>query len=38
MRKLATVRTVIDIQPIPGADAIECVTVDGWKIVVFWPI
>lgn len=33
MRKLATVRTVIDIQPIPGADAIECVTVDGWKIV-----
>jgi RNA ligase (TIGR02306 family) len=33
MRQLATVRKVIDIQPIPGADAIECVTVDGWKVV-----
>lgn len=33
MRKLATVRTVLDVQPIPGADAIECVTVDGWKVV-----
>ncbi len=33
MRKLATVRKVIDIAPIPGADAIECVTVDGWKVV-----
>lgn len=33
MRKLATVRKVLDIQPIPGADAIECATVDGWKVV-----
>lgn len=33
MRKLASVRAVIDIQPIPGADAIECATVDGWKVV-----
>lgn len=33
MRKLATVRTILDIQPIPGADAIECATVDGWKVV-----
>ncbi|HEX8615392.1 MAG TPA: RNA ligase (ATP) [Telluria sp.] len=33
MRKLATVRKVIDIKPIAGADAIECVTVDGWKVV-----
>lgn len=34
MRKLATVRKILDIQPIPGADAIECATVDGWKVVV----
>lgn len=34
MRKLATVRTVLDVQPIPDADAIECATVDGWKVVV----
>lgn len=33
MRKLATVRTILDIQPIPGADAIECATVDGWRVV-----
>lgn len=33
MRKLATVRKILDIQPIPGADAIECATVDGWKVV-----
>jgi RNA ligase (TIGR02306 family) len=34
MRKLATVRKIIDILPIPGADAIECAQVDGWKVVV----
>lgn len=34
MRKLATLRTVADLQPIPGADAIEVATVDGWKVVV----
>jgi RNA ligase (TIGR02306 family) len=34
MRRLATARTILDIQPIPGADAIECATVDGWKVVV----
>jgi len=32
-RKLATVRIIADIQPIPGADFIEVVTVDGWKCV-----
>lgn len=34
MRNLVTVRTILDIQPIVGADAIECATVDGWKLVV----
>ena len=34
MRKLASVRRVSEIQPIPGADAIVCATVDGWKVVV----
>lgn len=34
MRKMATVRKIGDIQPIPGADAIEVATVDGWKVVV----
>ena len=33
MRKLATIRTISDIQPIEGADAIEVATVDGWKVV-----
>lgn len=33
-RKLATVRRIIDIQPIPNADAIQVATVDGWKVVV----
>ena len=32
-RKLATVRKIKDIQPIPGADKIEAVTVDGWTCV-----
>lgn len=34
MRKLATIRKIADIQPIEGADAIECAQVDGWKVVV----
>jgi hypothetical protein len=33
-RKLVTIREVSDLQPIPGADAIEVATVDGWKCVV----
>jgi RNA ligase (TIGR02306 family) len=33
MRKLASIRRISDIQPIPGADAIEVCTVDGWKVV-----
>ena len=33
-RKLATVRRITDIQPIPNADAIQVATVDGWKVVV----
>ncbi len=34
MRKLVTVRTVGEIEPIDGADAIEVATIDGWKVVV----
>jgi RNA ligase (TIGR02306 family) len=34
MRKLATVRGIDAIQPIPDADAIECAVVGGWKVVV----
>lgn len=33
MRKLASIRMISDILPIDGADAIECVVVDGWKVV-----
>lgn len=33
MRKLATIRRIKDIQPIPDADNIEVATVDGWKVV-----
>jgi len=32
-RKLASIQKVVDIQPIPGADAIECLTILGWHIV-----
>tara|TARA_R110000822_G_scaffold301108_1_gene424799 strand:+ start:16577 stop:17560 length:984 start_codon:yes stop_codon:yes gene_type:complete len=34
MRKLATIRRIIDIQPIPDAEKIEVAQVDGWKVVV----
>lgn len=33
-RKLASLRQISKIEPIPGADAIEVATVDGWKVVV----
>jgi RNA ligase (TIGR02306 family) len=33
MRKLATIRKIDAIDPIPGADAIEVATVGGWKVV-----
>jgi RNA ligase (TIGR02306 family) len=34
MRKLATVRQISDIRPIPDADVIELAIVDGWQAVV----
>lgn len=34
MRKLASIERIVDIQPIPDADKIECVTVLGWKCIV----
>jgi RNA ligase (TIGR02306 family) len=34
MRKLATVRTISDIKPIPEADLIELAIVDGWQCVI----
>lgn len=34
MRKMATVRRIDAINPIPNADAIECATVGGWRVVV----
>lgn len=33
-RKLVTIRTVHKLESIPGADFIECATVDGWELVV----
>jgi RNA ligase (TIGR02306 family) len=32
-RKLASVVKIVDVQPIPGADAIEVATVKGWRVV-----
>jgi len=34
MRKMATVRHIDDIRPIPNADAIECAVIGGWTVVV----
>lgn len=34
MRKLATVRKIDQIRPIPDADAIECAVLGGWTVVV----
>lgn len=33
-RKLATIRRIEEITPIPDADAIECARVGGWRVVV----
>ena len=33
-RKLGSVRKIIDLTPIEGADKIELATIDGWKVVV----
>ena len=33
-RKLASLQTISDIQPIEGADMIELAIVNGWKVVV----
>ena len=34
MRKLATIRKIDLIRPIPDADAIECAVVGGWNVVI----
>lgn len=34
MRKMASIRRIDNIQPIPGADAIEVATVGGWQVVI----
>jgi RNA ligase (TIGR02306 family) len=34
MRKMATIRQINALNPIEGADAIECATIGGWKVVV----
>ena len=34
MRKMATIRRIDGIRPIPDADAIECAVVGGWTVVV----
>lgn len=34
MRKMATIRVIDVLNPIEGADAIECATIGGWKVVV----
>ena len=34
IRKLATVRRILKLAPIPDADRIEVATVDGWNVVV----
>lgn len=31
-RKLATYKTIVDVRPIEGADQIEIVVVDSWKV------
>lgn len=33
-RKLASIQTISELNPIEGADRIECATVLGWKVVV----
>ena len=33
-RKMVTVEEVVDVQPVPNADALDLVTVRGWNVVV----
>lgn len=33
VRKLATIAKIVNVEPIEGADAIEVVTIRGWKVV-----
>jgi RNA ligase (TIGR02306 family) len=34
MRNLVSIKTITDVNPIPNADMIECITIDGgWKVV-----
>lgn len=33
-RKMATIRRISEINPIPDADAIEVAKIDGWNVVV----
>ena len=34
MRKMATIRKIDNILPIPNADRIECAIIDGWSVVI----
>lgn len=34
MRKLATIRKIDAVRPIPDADAIECAVIGGWTVVI----
>ena len=34
MRKLASIQTIVDLQPIPNKDLIEYATVQGWHVIV----
>lgn len=34
MRKLATIRKIKELRPIPGADKIEVAVIDGWECIV----
>lgn len=34
MRKLATIRTIAEIRPIPEADRIEVAQIDGWEVII----
>lgn len=34
MRKLATIRKIKELRPIPGADRIEVAVIDGWECIV----
>ena len=34
MRKLATIRTIANIKPIPNAERIEVAQIDGWEVII----